>query len=172
MVKKHTPIKETPLFLTQADCLRIFVPIIQSIGKIHHKTTQVTAYPAKGGEVIITNTSTGYETKNKARKGDYIVTNKTKASEQYIVSAKKFPVRYKEIKKLKDGKSIYQAIGSVKGIKLTKVLLLKLNLPDHFEIKAVWKEKQVVLKSDFIVCPLDESEIYRIALAEFLETYK
>ena len=76
------------------------------------------------------------------------------------MSAKKFPGRYKEIKKLQDGKSLYQAIGSVKGIKLTKALLSKLILPDRFEIIAAWKENQVVLKGDFIVCPLDESEIY------------
>ena len=37
---------------------------------------------------------------------------------------------------------------------------------------ANWGEKMVVRKNDYLVSPLDNSEVYRIARKEFFETYK
>ena len=43
---------------------------------------------------------------------------------------------------------------------------------DNYPIFPNLKEKIIVKENDFIVCPLDYSEVYRIAKKEFFETYK
>ncbi len=171
MSKPSQPGKETPP-ISQAELLKIFLPIIQVKGKVYQKTSKVHARPAKPREIIITTTSAGFETKNTAKKGDFVITNATNAKEEYIISAAKFPTRYRKLKDLKNGYALYQAIGSVKGIKLTKPVLHKLKLPDHFSIQASWGEAQMVAKGDYMVCTLDESEIYIIGGKEFGETYE
>ena len=68
---------------------------------------------------------------------------------------------------------VYQAIGKIKAIKLTKKLWQTLNLPDkQFYFIPPWGGSMVVKLYDYLVCPLDYSEVYRIARKEFWETYE
>lgn len=135
------------------------------------KFKEVEAREAKSDEKIVTITGDGVETQNTAKLGDFIVRNTTDAKELYIIRGDKFTSRYELINK---GSlwNRYKAIGSVKGIVVDEELIKELNLSDEFYIIAPWGEKMIVKKGDYLVSPLDYSEIYRIAKKEFFETYK
>ena len=165
MTKKQSTIDQPFL-------LKNVLPIILTKGKVYQKTGQVQATKAKGGEMIITTTSSGKETTNTAAKGDYIVTNlATKAKESYIISSEKFAARYKKIKTISRGVGLYNPKGKVRAITLTASLLKSLKWKDKFYILATWGENQYVEKGDYLVCPMTKDEVYRIGRKEFRKTY-
>lgn len=156
---------------SQEQFLNTMKPYLKN-GKAYIKFKEVSAKKAKGGELIYTITSDGIETKNTAKPGDYIVKNTTKAKERYIIKSSKFEKRYNYLKDEKDGWKIYKAIGKIKAVEVNDSLLKNLKVGDLFYFTAPWGEKMVVKKGDFLVSPLDYSEVYRIAKKEFFETYK
>ncbi len=157
--------------LTQKEARKAFLPILKTIGNTYSKYQIIHAKQAEEVEEIISITSYGKETKNTAYPGDYVVTNQTDANERYVVQQDKFDERYRFIRHLENGSSVYKAMGKVLGIEVTKDILIRLNLPPHFEIVANWDAYQYVCKGDFVVCPFDISEVYRIARKEFFEVY-
>lgn len=158
--------------IDQKTCLISILPFIKQFGHLYHKYTTVIAREVKKEEDVITITSAGYETKNTAKPGDFIVTNSTKAKEQYIVPGKNFHKLYNKITVLKNGSAKYHATGSVYAIQVTKATIKKLKLPRQFDIIASWGEVQIVRVDDFLACPIDVTEVYCIANIEFKETYK
>lgn len=147
--------------------------MLKTKGKLYSKYGNVLASLATRTETIVTITSSGAETTNTAKKGDYIVTNnKTKAREEYVVPAKKFKERYKKLKQVTKNTALYSPQGKVLALRLTKSILKTFDWPVKFHIQAPWKEKQYVSLGDYLVCPLTEDEIYRIGYTEFLDTYK
>lgn len=140
--------------------------------KTYEKFKEIYAKKAEGGELIYTVTSDGVETKNIAKPGDYIVKNTTQAEEMYILKPSKFEKRYKYLKDEKNGWKIYKSVGKIKAVEVDKDLLKNLKVGELFYFTAPWGEKMVVKKGDFLVSPLDYSEVYRIAKKEFFETYK
>jgi len=167
----HTLSKPKPI--TQAFLLKHALPLIKSKGKLYSKHGDVLARLATRTQTIVTIISSGAETTNTAKKGDYIVTNnKTQTREEYVVPAKKFKERYKKQKQVTKNTALYSPLGKVLAIRVTKTILNKFNWPVKFHIQAPWKEKQYVSLGDYLVCPLTEDEIYRIGYKEFLETYK
>ncbi|MBK8514734.1 MAG: hypothetical protein IPL55_00160 [Saprospiraceae bacterium] len=159
--------------IDQPFLLKHVLPLLLTKGKIYQKTGQVQATKAKGGEVIASITSSGFETTKTANKGDYILTNlHSKAKERYIISPEKFITRYKKISTISRGVGLYSPTGKVRAITLTKSLLDTMKWKDQFYILAPWGENQYVEKGDYLVCPLTEDEVYRIGKKEFKETYK
>lgn len=143
--------------------------------KSFEKYKEVFARKAVEGEVILTYTKDGLETKNIAKAGDYIVKNSTEAKEMYILTEKKFNSRYELKGKIDDTWNVYKPLGKVKGIKVTNKIFKLLGISKgekEFYIMANWGEKMVVKKNDYLVSPFDNSEVYRIAEKEFFETYK
>ncbi len=159
------------IIIPQEDMLKQLLPLLEK-AEIYEKYKPIEAKEAKGGEVIRTITSDGLETKNKAEKGDYIVRNLTEANEEYIIKKEKFKVRYDYIEKGKDGFKKYKPIGEIKAIVVSQEIMKILNRGEEFFFMAPWGEKMVAKKGDYIVTPLDYSEIYRIAKKEFFETYR
>jgi hypothetical protein len=157
---------------TQKEIIETMLPILQSEGKVFKKFRNVFAREAREGEEIQTITGDGLETTNTAKAGDFIIKNQTDAEEMYIIGAEKFHARYDFLKEGPDGFSVYSAKGKVLGIKVNEELLKQLNLPDEFYLIAPWGEKMIVKSSDYLVSPLDYSEVYRIARKEFFETYQ
>jgi hypothetical protein len=49
--------------------------------------------------------------------------------------------------------------------------LKTLGLPDDFHFVATWGEPMRVRAGDFLASPTELNEVYRIARAEFFETY-
>lgn len=131
---------------------------------IFEKFKPIFAREAKIGEVIKTYTKDGLETTNTVVEPSYIVKNTTDAKEEYAVTKSKFEKRYKFIKKENKEWSVFQPIGEIKAIKVKN--------DDTFFIIAPWGEEMIVKKGDFLVSPLDYSEVYRIANKEFFETYR
>lgn len=155
--------------ISQKEAMDKFLPLIEKDGKEYSKITKVKVRSAKEGEVIETFTSDGKETTNKAKKGDYVVTNMTSSEEQYILSESKLKARYKFVED-KDDYKIYQATGKIRALEYSAE---KLDMPKDFSFIASWGESTVIKDGDMIATPLpDKNEVYRIAKKEFKETYK
>jgi hypothetical protein len=157
--------------MTQKQFQTLILPVIKEKGKVYKKYTKVYASVAKGGEKIYTITDDGPETVNIAKKGDFIIKNQTETQENYIVEKEAFEKRYKLIKKLENGYAEYQSIGKVIALAYDSTLMDQLDLGEKFYFIAIWGERMVVKENDFLVCPPDYSEVYRIARKEFFETY-
>lgn len=168
-INKHTKEK---LVYTQKEVIETMVPILKSEGKVYKKFKKIYARAAKEGEVIETITSDGLETTNTAKAGDFIIKSQTGAEEMYIIGAKKFNDRYDFLEEGADGFSIYSAKGKVVAIEMKDQLLKQLNIGQEYYFIAAWGEEMVLKKDDYLACPLDYSEVYRIARKEFFETYK
>ena len=164
-------VEDDKCILSQKEAMEGFLPFLDALGNTYSKYQTVLARQAKEMEEITTFTSYGKETKNTAHPGDYIIMNQTNAKEQYVIQEDKFGPRYVFIQNVNGEWDSYRAIGKVIAIEITKNVLTKLKLPAHLEIIAAWNEYQYMSKGDFLVCPLDKSEVYRISRKEFFETY-
>lgn len=131
---------------------------------IFEKFKPILAREAVLGETIQTFTKDGLETTNTVTVPSYIVKNTTEAKEEYIVPKDKFDKRYVFLKKENSTWNVFKPIGEIKAIKVKN--------KEEFFIIAPWGEKMIVKENDFLVSPLDYSEIYRIANHEFFETYQ
>lgn len=157
---------------TQKKIMEKLLPIMREKGIRYKKFNPVIVRKAKAGEVIETVTDDGVETRNVSNPGDFIIRNQTVAGEEYIVKPKKFAERYRFKRKLKDGFSEYEAKGSIMALEMDEALFAEMNRKKYFRFIAPWGEHMLVRKSDFMVCPMDYSEVYRVARKEFFETYQ
>jgi hypothetical protein len=157
---------------TQKEVLETMLPILKAEGNVYKKFKKVYAREALEGEQIETITADGLETTNKAKSGDFIIKNQTDAEEMYILGAKKFNDRYDFLEEGPDDFSVYSAKGKVIAVEMNEKLLKQLNIANEYYFIAAWGEEMVVKKYDYLACPLDYSEVYRIARKEFFETYQ
>jgi hypothetical protein len=156
----------------QAFVRKLLLSLLQERGKRYRKFQQILARPAAAGELVVSITSSGVETKNTACQGDFVVRNLTEAMEAYIVSGNKFSARYTLVAEEGDGWKRYQPRGEVFALEIKAEVIGLLGRTSPFEIEAPWGEPQRAELNDFLVTPPDCSEIYRIARQEFLQTYK
>lgn len=159
---------------TQKEIQSLLLPILREKGVLFQKNKNIFARKGIQGEQIITKTKDGVETINKVNdSSSFIVKNQTGAEEEYIVTGKKFKERYMLLKEATNGFWEYQSKGKVMAIKLTKKLWTFLQFPpQQLYFEASWGAAMVLKKHDYMVCPPDFSEIYRIARREFWQTYK
>ena len=148
------------------------MPILRQRCERYRKFQRILARPAEVGEVVVSVTSSGVETENRACQGDFVVRNLTAAMEDYIVSSSKFFERYTFVAEEENGWRLYQPRGEVFALEIQMVVLVLLSRTSPFEIMAPWGEPQRAELGDFLVAPPDYSEIYRIARQEFFQTYK
>ncbi|MEM9823673.1 MAG: hypothetical protein AAF985_21485 [Bacteroidota bacterium] len=158
--------------LDQKEMMTLWMPILRERGKPFRKFRKVLVRKAKEGEVIYTITNDGVETQNTAHRGDFIIRNQTGAKEEYILKPAKFHEKYRPLRSLEEGWTEYQAVGQVIAIEMNEKLLAKINRKKYFRFIAPWGAPMILRLHDFLVCPIDGSEIYRIARKEFFETYK
>lgn len=155
---------------SQKEVLAQLLPIMKKNGSCFQKFLKIKAKPADPGSWVITQTTDGIETKNQAKPGDWLVENQTEAKEQYLVSEKSFEEKYSFLEKRGEW-GIYAPKGKILAVEFNEKLGAK-NLPKQLVFEAPWGEKMRLRIGDYLVCPLDKSEIYRIAQKEFLETYQ
>jgi hypothetical protein len=146
------------------------LPALGRDGAVYRKFQCVLARRAVAGEAVVSVPSDGRETSNVAGEGDYVVRNLTEAGELYIVRAAVFRERY-ELEEPSDHWSRYRPLGRVRALEVGDTLLTLLAVRSPFYIEPSWKEPQLVVLGDYLVCPLGANEIYRIARQEFGETY-
>lgn len=157
----------------QADLKEKVLPMIEAAACRYEKFQQVHARPAVLGEVIVSTTNAGEETTNTAGPNDYVVKNLTAAEEQYLVGKEKFDSRYTFVEDAGDGWKLYDPIGAVLGIEITRELTNQLGVGEEFYIMAPWASEQIAQEGDLLVSPLPAlDEVYRIARTEFEETYR
>lgn len=149
-----------------------FLPLMKAQGKRFKKKSLIRAKKAEPGLEVITRTSDGIETKNTAEKGDWLVENQTSAKESYLVKADTFEKKYTLLDSLGNGWGCYRPKGEIYAMKISNSDLEKLSEKDVMEFEAPWKESIILKPGDFLVIPLDGSEIYRVARKEFIETYE
>ncbi|MEO0338309.1 MAG: hypothetical protein AAF242_03755 [Bacteroidota bacterium] len=160
------------IHIKQGKLLTLLRPLMEEKGQLYQKKKNIFARKAKEGEKLDTITDAGYETTNTAKKGDYLVRNQTKAGESYFVSESKFEERYEYLKGVEENFSEYRSKGKIYALELTSALLQNLGLPDTFYFEAPWEKAMLAERNDYLVMPLDYSEVYRIAQSEFSQTYK
>ncbi len=167
-----------PQTIKQDELVNRFAAVIESKGSMYQKIKGVYATVANGGELVVSKTSTGFETTNVASKGDYIITNDTKALEKYILKPDKFNDRY-----VLDNGNYYKPNNkaqvhaipinykTITDYNLTELEILLTNQGRAVYIEGPWKASQLLCIDDYLVCPPSKSEVYRIAEVEFKETY-
>ena len=148
------------------------LPQLRTDGKRYRKFREVLAREAAPGERIVSVTGDGVETENTAKAGDWVVRNATQAREQYIVSGEKFASRYRLIEDVGEGWSRYRPLGEVLALEVDDAVLGLLGKSTTFYIEAPWGEPQRVREGDELAAPPALDEVYRIARAEFRETYE
>ena len=162
--------------LTQPEIVERFIDVLKSKGKMYKKYNNIDARPAAAGENIVTVTASGeVETENFAELGDVVVRNQTGAQEEYILTSAKFEARYKlaNTKKADDGGyREYVPIGDAIGVEMTLDLMRYLGWGEKGTFIAAWGHLMLVRRGDYLVCPPEMNEIYRIAKVEFSETYE
>lgn len=145
---------------------------METLGKRYKKKSLIRAKKAEPGTVVFTKTSDGFETKNTAEKGDWLVENQTSAKESYLIKAETFDKKYTLLHSLGNGWGCYQPKGEISAMKVSSLDLENLGAQEQLEFQAPWKESIVLKPGDFLVISLEKSEIYRVAQKEFLETYE
>jgi hypothetical protein len=156
--------------VSQERLLEQLLPLLRTGGPVFRKHRCVMAREAVIGEVVVSTTSAGVETVNTAREGDYVVMNLTQARETYIVRGSTFRERY-ELDQALDEWSRYRPLGRVIALEVSEPLLTLLQVQSPFYIEASWQALQTAMVGDYLACPLDLREIYRIGREEFDETY-
>jgi len=158
--------------LTQEALLHRVRPLLERHGGLYQKKARVFARLARAGESVDTVTSDGLETTNVASSDAMmLVQNQTTAGERYLVPAGLFARRYRHLRAISDGWAEYESVGRIRAVELTSELLEQLGLPAEFEFSAPWGSPMVARQGDFLAGPEPLSEVYRIARAEFEETY-
>ena len=171
-MKEKTKSKSKGKALSQKQIQRMTLPLLKKKGKVYRKKKTVLGRKARGGESIVTITSDGVETKNEAKAGDYIVKNKTKAGERYIIKPRVFNKTYKPLKKRKGIYNEYITNKQILAIEINSSFLKEQGFSKELYFVASWGTESVAKINDFFVCPMDYSEVYRIARKEFFETYE
>lgn len=150
--------------LSQEELKNQLLPKLQE-SVVFEKYKPVMVRKGELGEEIKTYTKDGLETVNTVKdENSYIIKNMTGAKEEYIIKGDKLASRYKLSRKIDNIWSEYVPVGEIKVVKVGN--------EEEFYIIAPWGEKMIVKENDFLVSPLDYSEIYRIANEEFKETYR
>ena len=148
------------------------MPLIIEEGECYEKYRSIYARQTKAGEIISTITADGLETTNEAKKGDFIVRNQTTAKESYILKPEKFKERYVLAEEEEGAFKKYRPIGKILALEMTKKRMEQLNWKDEIHFEAPWGSPMILKTTDYLACPLDLSEVYRIARKEFFETYR
>jgi hypothetical protein len=149
------------------------LPVIRDEGRHYRKFQRVHARPAVEGEVVISVTDAGEETRNTAARGDMVVRNLTEAQEEYLVDPKKFADLYCEVAAVDKSWKLFDPIGEIRAIEISRNVTSLLGVGEEFFLMAPWGTEQVAMEGDFLVAPLpDLDEVYRIARSEFDQTYR
>jgi hypothetical protein len=157
--------------ITQKEMLAHFLPILEKSGKRYKKKSLIRAKKAQPGQMVVTKTSDGEETKNTAKAGDWLVENQTSINEMYLVKPETFVKKYTIVQALEQGWGCYQPMGEILGIKVSDTHIEDLGASKVLEFQAPWKDTMIVKPGDMLVVPPEKDEIYRIAKKEFGETY-
>lgn len=171
MKKLKGPSKNT--IYTQKNIQDLILPVLRKEGIRYKKNKNIFARRAHKGEQIITITKDGKETKNEVKdNSSFVVKNQTQAQESYIVLGDNFHQRYTLLRPVNDTFDEYKSKGEVIGIKLTKKRWSAFGFPNESSyFIAPWGEPMIFKKYDYLVSPLDFTEVYRVARKEFWETY-
>jgi hypothetical protein len=156
----------------QSELKRKVLPRIRAEGKLYRKFREIHARKAAPGEKIVSVTGDGRETENTAKAGDWIVRATTQARELYIMNDENFASRYRLAQDIDDRWGRYEPLGEVLAVEVDTEILDLLGKSTTFFIEAPWGEAQRVREGDKLAAPPALDEIYRIARAEFRETYK
>jgi hypothetical protein len=160
--------------LTQEEMLKKYGPRIEKEGKRFKKSAIIQARPAEEGEAVVTITDGKVETKNVAKKGDWLVVNPT--GEEYLISDEKMKSRYEKLahmssvllkNKLVDF-SYFKATG-----KIMAIVADDKDATEDPTFMASWGEPMILEAGDVLAMPIgSKPEVYRIEGGVFDKTYE
>ena len=162
--------------LSQETMISRLKPILSAAPE-YQKVGTIDARPAKPGELIITATTDGKETENVAQAGDYVVVNP--GGEEYILTPQKMQNRYQAVSQQVSQRGaafrVFAATGKCYGVVVDTAILKRLSLAEDtavFEFEPSWGGSMVCRLGDMLVTTnRTVPEVYRIAIAEFKQTY-
>lgn len=112
---------------------------------------------SKEDQKVVTYTSDGKETENVAKIGDYIMSGPSR--ENYVISATKFD-------------KLYQSVGADTVVpEQNPRQVAHYQGPNTVKFKASWGEDMILKPGDYLVKEPDGKGYYRIAAAEYEQTY-
>ena len=155
---------------SQAEMQQKYLPLLLREGRLFKKVGIIRARTAVLGETIQTVTSDGLETVNTVSESGYIVKNPTRAAEEYFVTTAKFAERYAPVSENDENRDewrSYQPLGIIRALRADADLARQIGA----SFVAAWGVQMRLEPGDFLACPREGSEIYRIAAAEFAQTY-
>lgn len=160
--------------LTQEEMILRYHDHILCHGQVFEKFKAALIRPGIIGEVIETIVADGLETRKVVGEDEYVVQSLTKARETYVISGIKFRLRYRLLEDKvpeefnNQGYGTYQSLGQIKAV-AAKTLMEG----DEAWFIADRGEKMRLRPDDMLAQAVGlKPELYRIAIAEFLETYK
>lgn len=144
--------------LTQADMIDLF-QLAGTMKKqilVRKKQAPVVYEISHCERRVLTKFGEEIETKNIAKPGDYILTGLS--GERYVLTPEKFNDRY-------------EIVDAMAIPKTEQRLAVQWDL-DPVEFIADWGEPMVCLTDDYLISPIDMSEVYRVKESEFIKTYE
>ena len=158
--------------ISQEILIGIFEPLFQKYAIRARKTATVLVRPANADERVATITSDGLETMNTAAEGDFIVKNRTQASEEYVLTKTLIEQRYQPTGQQENGWDEMRPTSETQVLELTAERLQEAGLSAPFYFMARWNEPMIAKENDYLAATADFSEMYRIAKDAFEETYQ
>lgn len=156
---------------SQHEIISHFFDLLKSEGLRYSKKSLTKAKKAIPGTVVLTQTSDGQRIETTAKSGDWLVENQTAAQEHYLVSAATFKKKYEIRQAIGDGWGSFQSLVPVYALQISEKELEPLGNSNQLEFQGPREKTVLIHPGDYLVIPVDQSEVYRITAKEFEETY-
>jgi hypothetical protein len=157
---------------SQHDITSHFYPILKEAGHCYSKKSLIRAKKATPGSCILTRTSDGQEFENTAEPGDWLIENQTAVSEHYLMKDAVFSKKYSLHQALGEGWCAYRALGQVYAKQLTTEEIQDFTGSQNIDFEGPQNKTVSLRPGNYMVIPIDKSEVYRITEKEFVQTYE
>jgi hypothetical protein len=171
-IKLYFGLNVPMLMYSQHEIISHFFTMLQEDGKRYTKKSLIRAKKANPGTLVLTRTSDGQEFENTAELGDWLIENQTAVSEHYLMKEAAFSKKYSLHQALGEGWGAYRAKGEVFAKQLTSKEILDFTGPNDFDFEGPQNKTVSLRPGDYMIIPIDKSEVYRITKKEFEQTYE
>jgi hypothetical protein len=160
------------LMYSQHEIISHFFTILQEDGKRYTKKSLIRAKKANPGTLVTTRTSDGQAYENTAKPGDWLIENQTAVSEHYLMKDAIFSKKYSLHQALGEGWGAYRALGQVYAKQLTTEEIQDFTGSQNIDFEGPQNKTVSLRPGNYMVIPIDKSEVYRITEKEFVQTYE
>jgi hypothetical protein len=157
---------------SQQEIISHFFTILKGEGKRYTKKSLIRAKKINPGTLVITRTSDGQEYENTSEPGDWLIENQTAVSEHYLMKEAIFSKKYILHQALGEGWGSYRATGWVYAKQVTETEMHAFARAQSLDFEGPRNKTVSLHPGNYLVIPIDQSEVYRITDKEFVQTYE